>query len=447
MAAIYISSTYNDLIAEREAAASAIRRLGHRPLAMEDYVATDKRPVDKCIEDVCSCSVYVGIIGRRYGFIPDGYEKSITHLEYEAAEKAGIPRLIFILEERADWPEEFVSVGEEGEKQKQFRDYLQNALTVSFFAGAEDLLSKVTASVAIKLTPKPLKEKKSKRGSIISKMCDRVVQVKDFQQFFQSNFEKHPTQPQFYFIHGDELAGHEMFLERLMKTRLKEFAEKQWGEEFATIKLEKVPWPKEGKPEEQQDLLCFKLNNAFEHAAGGSGADAAGLSKLPSLEKRPLVLIKHDIYSSKWDKYTIPMITWYIKEYWGTLEPSEDIPLFLIFFNIKYQETKESGFKGLFSRKKAGDKERIMEELEQISKSLQNHSPCLLLNQLSELEIEDVLNWFDAHDIFDDELERQERAKDIFKDTHKFTPVQFKSMAKVQRRLKKIVEEHQQEEL
>ena len=92
MAVIYISSTYEDLKNERQAAAQAVRRLGHSTKAMEDDAASDKRPLDKCLEDVRKCDAYVGIFAWRYGFIPDGTDKSITHLEYEAAKKAGIPR-------------------------------------------------------------------------------------------------------------------------------------------------------------------------------------------------------------------------------------------------------------------------------------------------------------------------------------------------------------------
>jgi hypothetical protein len=38
--------------------------------AMEDYVAADDRPVDRCLADVAACTVYVGIIAWRYGYVP-----------------------------------------------------------------------------------------------------------------------------------------------------------------------------------------------------------------------------------------------------------------------------------------------------------------------------------------------------------------------------------------
>ena len=70
MATIYLSSTYEDLKEHREAVYRALRRLGHDVRAMEDYVATDQRPVDKCLADVAACDIYVGILAWRYGYVP-----------------------------------------------------------------------------------------------------------------------------------------------------------------------------------------------------------------------------------------------------------------------------------------------------------------------------------------------------------------------------------------
>jgi hypothetical protein len=99
MARIYVSSTYEDLKAFRETAYRVLRQPGHDVVAMEDYVAADARPLQKCLADVASCDAYVGLIGFRYGYVPtdDNPEgKSITELEYRASEKQGKPRLVFI---------------------------------------------------------------------------------------------------------------------------------------------------------------------------------------------------------------------------------------------------------------------------------------------------------------------------------------------------------------
>jgi hypothetical protein len=57
MARIYISSTYSDLQESREAVYRVLRKMGHDAIAMEDYVATDQRPLDKCLADVARCDI------------------------------------------------------------------------------------------------------------------------------------------------------------------------------------------------------------------------------------------------------------------------------------------------------------------------------------------------------------------------------------------------------
>jgi hypothetical protein len=73
-------------------------------IAMEDYVATDERPLDKCLADVASCDIYIGIFAWRYGYVPPGQERSITELEYRQAGQSSLERLTFLLDEDAPWP-------------------------------------------------------------------------------------------------------------------------------------------------------------------------------------------------------------------------------------------------------------------------------------------------------------------------------------------------------
>ena len=76
----------------------AISNMGHFP-------ATDRLPASMCQRKVLEADVYVGIIGLRYGSPADGQpEKSYTELEFDAAEEAKRPRLIFLLDEDAPLP-------------------------------------------------------------------------------------------------------------------------------------------------------------------------------------------------------------------------------------------------------------------------------------------------------------------------------------------------------
>lgn len=155
MTSVYISSTFNDLKDHREAVARVLRQSGISVIAMEDYVASDERPLERCLEDVRNSDIYVGLFAHRYGFIPkENNEKnlSITELEYRQAMEAGKPCLIFLLEPSMPWVLTFVDTntgdGENGQRIRALRAELGDRHMVSFFRGPEDLAGKVVAAVA-----------------------------------------------------------------------------------------------------------------------------------------------------------------------------------------------------------------------------------------------------------------------------------------------------------
>jgi Domain of unknown function (DUF4062) len=147
---IYLSSTYSDLKACRETVYHVLRHMRLDVIAMEDYVASDQRPLDKCLHDVEQCDLYIGIFAWRYGYIPpEG--KAITELEYRKALETGKPRLIFLLHEEAAWPLNATDMhsgkGNEGALIKNLRQELQQSELVSFFRTAEDLAALVGQAV------------------------------------------------------------------------------------------------------------------------------------------------------------------------------------------------------------------------------------------------------------------------------------------------------------
>ena len=145
---IYISSTYTDLVEHRRQVYDILRKMRYDVVAMEDYVATDKRPVDKCLADVASCDIYVGIFAWRYGYIPPGYERSVTELEYRQAGESGLERLIFLLHEDAPWPASKMESGPGADKIRTLRRELLDNHLVQFFKSPEELAGQVAASVA-----------------------------------------------------------------------------------------------------------------------------------------------------------------------------------------------------------------------------------------------------------------------------------------------------------
>lgn len=82
---VFISSTYKDLINERQAAVSAILKSGHIPAGMELFNANDRSQWQTIKEWIDESDVFVLILGGRYGSIDNDSGKSYTELEYNYA--------------------------------------------------------------------------------------------------------------------------------------------------------------------------------------------------------------------------------------------------------------------------------------------------------------------------------------------------------------------------
>ncbi len=87
------------------AAEAAVSRTGDAVTDMAYFPARDDKPAEYCQAQVRDCDVYVGLIGLRYGSpVRDRPEMFYTELEFEAASRAGVPRLVFLLDEDATLP-------------------------------------------------------------------------------------------------------------------------------------------------------------------------------------------------------------------------------------------------------------------------------------------------------------------------------------------------------
>lgn len=96
---IFVSSTYKDLIEERQKLVEAILHTGNIPAGMELFTASNKAQWQIIKRWIDESDIVILLIGSRYGSIPQGEEKSYTHKEYDYAKENNKIVLPFIMSE------------------------------------------------------------------------------------------------------------------------------------------------------------------------------------------------------------------------------------------------------------------------------------------------------------------------------------------------------------
>ena len=112
------------------AAERAVTRVGGVVLDMEYFTAREDKPAEYCREHVGQASVYVGIIGFRYGSaVRDDPARSYTELEFDTAAEVGLPRLVFLLDGKAvlPLPRDQLADPVHEERQRAFRERVRDA--------------------------------------------------------------------------------------------------------------------------------------------------------------------------------------------------------------------------------------------------------------------------------------------------------------------------------
>ena len=100
---VMVSSTFTDLELHRAELMKALRREKLVAIGMEDYVVQpDDDVISSSLNMVRESSAYIGLISRRYGQVPECAERnpqahSITRLEFEEAQRLGLPTLVFVM--------------------------------------------------------------------------------------------------------------------------------------------------------------------------------------------------------------------------------------------------------------------------------------------------------------------------------------------------------------
>jgi hypothetical protein len=145
---VFVGSTFMDLQSYRRSVRDALAQLEAIVRGMEHFGSKPGRPVDECLRVVASCKVYIGLFGMRYGSIPEGYDRSMTHLEYDEAQRLELPSLIYMIdEENQPLLPKYIETGPGAEKLRAFKEHLKKCHVVSFFTTPEDLRARILHDV------------------------------------------------------------------------------------------------------------------------------------------------------------------------------------------------------------------------------------------------------------------------------------------------------------
>ncbi|WLI75883.1 DUF4062 domain-containing protein [Kosakonia sp. H02] len=176
---VFISSTMKDLRNERQQVIDRLTFLGLEPVYAEAFSPDGGTSWEVIDPKLQGCHLFVLILGESYGWVPNsGYggeqNKSVTHLEYDAARKLNIPVLPFM--KRLEY-------GAEAEK---LRDDFRNEVAgwdKGHFRGefelATDLADKVARAVTEVLMESASKELLRRRDAQLTAQQGTVAVAKD----------------------------------------------------------------------------------------------------------------------------------------------------------------------------------------------------------------------------------------------------------------------------
>ena len=146
---IFVSSTSDDLRDFRAAVVKQLSGPHHDIVSMDGYSADARGPVDKVLADVASADLYIGLFAYRYGWVPPGYDQSVTEMEFREAGRRGLPRLIFVVPNDAVWPMNLLEPAETYARMMKFRTALLTStdFSLKYFRDKEQLLELVPRAI------------------------------------------------------------------------------------------------------------------------------------------------------------------------------------------------------------------------------------------------------------------------------------------------------------
>ena len=136
---VMISSSLSNFPQHREKALDACIRQGMLPMNIEFFPASNENLISLIKQKIIDADIFIGIYTNQYGFIPEGYNMSISEIEYRQAVKIDIPTLIFLMHKDHPIKINDIDLGIGVERIKKLLIELESKHTINYFKSPDEL--------------------------------------------------------------------------------------------------------------------------------------------------------------------------------------------------------------------------------------------------------------------------------------------------------------------
>lgn len=144
---VFISSTFEDLVDERQEVVQAILRANHIPAGMELFKGG--RPQEEIIEEwIQSSDLYILLLGARYGSLRPEGDMSYTEWEFRKAMEMKIPHVVIALDEKyinSKYDAQSSQLG--NPKFQEFRNYVFSKELVGKVSSKDQIIGEVSVQL------------------------------------------------------------------------------------------------------------------------------------------------------------------------------------------------------------------------------------------------------------------------------------------------------------
>jgi hypothetical protein len=254
-----------------------------------------------------------------------------------------------------------------------------------------------------------------------------------FWKGFYSALKMVPGVPQIFIIRSDEKEAPDSLIARFRLKNIQEYANKVWPTD-GVVSYKSPDWPAIDDEKTREARLTELLFDAWEAGpVPDLGEEKAGavFARKIAARREKIMILKHEIRAADWDLVTLNTFKWYLG-FWDDAgqeltrpQRSAAPPQLVIFLSIIEPDKKPaSGWSRWLPRAARFDSSALERDLLAILNARQTLvsdggeklSPICLLEPLRCVKRDDIMAWFSANQIFDDELfQRRKFADEIFK--------------------------------